>query len=99
VPFEIPEKRRHLAALLISSSPFGSTVTDELLVRLGENIYPEWMRARLATPIRYLSNDSHRLRMLAFVDDPPTTSGRSCARAPKLQPSSEQAIRNSLGKA
>jgi hypothetical protein len=26
------------------------------------------MRARLATPIRYLSNDSHRLRMLAFID-------------------------------
>jgi hypothetical protein len=67
--FHLDSERRHLAALLISSSPFGSPVTDELLVRLGANIYPEWMRARLATLIRYLSNDSHRLRMLAFIDD------------------------------
>jgi hypothetical protein len=44
-------------------------VTDELLARLCKNIYPEWMRARLATLIRYFSNDTHRLRMLPFVDD------------------------------
>jgi hypothetical protein len=62
-------ERWHLAALLISSSPFGSAVTDELLVKLEATIYPEWMRARLTTPVRYLSNHSHRLRMLAFIDD------------------------------
>jgi hypothetical protein len=50
--FHRDSERRHLAALLISSSPFGSSVTDELLVRLGATIYPEWMRARLATLIR-----------------------------------------------
>ena len=33
--FHRDSERRHLAALLISSSPFGSAVTDELLVRLG----------------------------------------------------------------
>jgi hypothetical protein len=45
--FHRNSQRWHLAALLISSSPFGWAVTDKLLVRLGETIYPEWMRARL----------------------------------------------------
>jgi hypothetical protein len=50
-------ERRHLAALLIPSSPFGSA--SRRAARSGaENIYPEWMRARLAILIRYLSNDT-----------------------------------------
>jgi hypothetical protein len=43
-------ERWHLAAMLIPSSPFGSAVTDELLVKLEATIYPEWMCARLAIP-------------------------------------------------
>jgi hypothetical protein len=39
--FHRDSERRHLAALLISSSPFGSSVTDELPVKRGATIYPE----------------------------------------------------------
>jgi hypothetical protein len=43
--FHRDSEQRHLAALIISSSPFGSAVTDELLIRLGRTSTPKWMRA------------------------------------------------------
>ena len=67
--FHRDSERRHLAALMITSSPFGSAVADELLLRLGAS-YPEWMRGRMATLVRYLSGEEHRMRMLAFFEDP-----------------------------
>jgi hypothetical protein len=54
-----------------------------------ENIYLDWMRARLVTLIRYLSNDTHRLRMLPFVDDKSDDVGTYISqglRPPELQP-------------
>ncbi len=66
--FHRGSERRHLAALLISASPFGATVADELVERLSEP-YPVWMRGRIATLVRYLCNDNHRMRMLAHLDD------------------------------
>ncbi len=67
--FHRDSERRHLAALLIASSPFGSAVTDELLLRLAGPWNVDWIRARLSTLVRYLSDDSHRMRMLTFVED------------------------------
>jgi transcriptional regulator with XRE-family HTH domain len=99
--FHRDSERRHLAALLISSSPFGSAVADELLVRLGENLYPEWMRARLATLARYLSNDTHRLRMLGLVDDKSDDVATVVIQGLghlSYSPTSDQAVRNALGK-
>jgi transcriptional regulator with XRE-family HTH domain len=99
--FHRDSERRHLAGLLISSSPFGAGVTDELLLRLAGPWNADWIRARLSTLVRYLSNDSHRMRMLGFVDDPsdevatPMTQGLGHLG---LNPMSDQAIRNSLGK-
>jgi hypothetical protein len=97
--FHRDSERRHLAALLISSFPFGSAVTDELLARLGENIYPEWMRARLAILIRYLSNDTHRLRVLPFADDKSDDVGTSISQGlghQSYSPTSDQALRDAL---
>ena len=67
--FHRDSERRHLAALLIASSPFGPAVTDELLLRLAGPWNADWIRARLSTLVRYLSDDTHRMRMLTFVDD------------------------------
>ncbi|MGH3368477.1 MAG: hypothetical protein ACRDPR_00600, partial [Nocardioidaceae bacterium] len=49
--------------------PFGQAVADELLSLLASPGVPTLVRARAATLARYLSDDTHRLRMLRFVDD------------------------------
>lgn len=98
--FHRDSERRHLAGLLIASSPFGRAVTDELLLRLAPAWNAEWIRARMSTLVRYLSDDSHRMRMMAFVDD---TSDD--VASPMVQgighldfsAMSDQVIRNSLG--
>jgi hypothetical protein len=72
-------ERRHLAALLISASL--RVRRDRRAARTaGENIYPEWMRARLATLIRYLSNDTGCACCPSSTTSP-TTSARSSRRA------------------
>lgn len=99
--FHRDAERRHLAALLIASSPFGQAVTDELLLRMAGPWNADWIRARLSTLVRYLSDDSHRMRMLPFADDPSDD-----VAAPMVQgighqtfsAMSDQAIRNSLGR-
>jgi hypothetical protein len=100
--FHRDSERRHLAALLLSASPFGPGVADELLVRLSRpNAYPVWIRARLATLVRYLGNDSHRMRMLGLVDDPVDDVASAVAQAlghTSLNAMSDQALRNSLGR-
>ena len=68
--FHRDSERRHLAALLISASPFGEPVTEEMLVLLARTDLPGWVRVRAATLVRYLSNDTHRMRMLGYLDDP-----------------------------
>lgn len=68
--FHRDSERRHLAALLMSASPFREVVTDGLLDLLGRGDVPPLIRARAATLTRYLSTESHRLRLLRFVQDP-----------------------------
>jgi len=98
--FHRDSERRHLAALLISASPFAPSVTDELLILLEDHCRPSWVRGRAATTIRYLSDDAHRLRMLKFVEDRddgvavPITHGLGHLSYNEL---SDQALRTSLG--
>lgn len=99
--FHRDSERRHLAALLISASPFGVPVTDELLQVVTREGYPGWMRVRASTLVRYLSTDVHRMRMLALIDHPDDDIA-----APLIQglghmapaPLADQALRNALGK-
>ena len=99
--FHRDSERRHLAALLISSSPFGDGTADELLEVMADEGYPVWMRVRAATLVRYLGSDVHRMRMLAFLDHPidelavPIAQGLGHLGYTAL---SDQALRNSLGK-
>ena len=58
------------------------------------------VRARLATLIRYLSNDRHRLRMLAFIDDESADVATFVIQGlghQSYSTTSDQAIRNGLG--
>jgi len=99
--FHRDSERRHLAALLISASPFGEGVADELLEVMGDEGFPVWTRVRSATLVRYLSTDVHRMRMLSFLDHPvdelaaPISQGIGHLQ---LAPTSDQALRNALGK-
>ncbi|QNN53945.1 hypothetical protein [Nocardioides mesophilus] len=99
--FHRDSERRHLAALLIASSPFGQAVTDCLLMVLGDREQQSpWMRMRMATLARYLSDGSHRLRILSLMDDPD-----EAVRSPLIQgighmplsATSDQVLRSSLG--
>jgi hypothetical protein len=98
--FHRDSERRHLAALLISASPFGEAVADELLSLVVVDGYPSWMRGRAATLVRYLSSDAHRMRMLALIDH-----SIDEVAAPMAQgighmhptPLADQALRRSLG--
>lgn len=98
--FHRDSERRHLAALLIASSPFGPAVTDELLLLLAGPWNVEWIRSRLSTLVRYLSDDSHRMRMLAFIGDlsdevaTPMIQGIGHLARSGM---SDQILRNSLG--
>jgi len=98
--FHRDSERRHLAALLVSASPFGEGVTDELLAVTTDAGYPAWMRVRAATMVRYLSSDVHRMRMLSFLDHPvddlvvPIAQGLGHMSFASL---SDQALRSGLG--
>jgi hypothetical protein len=98
--FHRDSERRHLAALVIASSPFGPAVTDELLLRLAVDRSADWIRSRLSTLVRYLSDDTHRMRMLALAEDAsdevatPVVQGLGHLSYSAM---SDQAIRNSLG--
>jgi hypothetical protein len=61
--------RRHQASLLLAASPFAHSVADVLLTRLADGD-PDWLRGRLATLVRYVSDDSHRARLVPLLDDP-----------------------------
>lgn len=63
-------ERRHLAGLLIATSPFDRAVADELLDLLADPSQPEVTRVRSASLVRYLAADQHRMRMLSFMSDP-----------------------------
>ena len=98
--FHRDSERRHLAALLISASPFGEALTDELLTLLTEPNCPPWVRVRAATTARYLSSDTHRMRMLRFLDDPVSEVAVAIAQGIghlTFTEFSDQALRSSLG--
>ncbi len=99
--FHRDSERRHLAALLVSASPFGDGVAEALLVVMADEGQPAWMRGRAATLVRYLSTDVHRMRMLAFLDHPleevavPMAQGLGHLVA---NPLTDAALRTSLGR-
>lgn len=99
--FHRDSERRHLAALLVSSSPFAEAVADEMLGVVADEGCPPWMRIRAATLVRYLSTDDHRMRMLTLIEHPteeiaaPITQGLGHLSSTPL---ADQALRNSLGK-
>ena len=98
--FHRDSERRHLAALLIASSPFRGPVADELIGLLAETGTREWIRARTATTIRYLANDEHRLRLLHWLQDPDADVAAPLAQAMghlSYAPDSDQALRAALG--
>jgi transcriptional regulator with XRE-family HTH domain len=99
--FHRDSERRHLAALLISSSPFSDATTDELMLVMADEQHLPWTRTRAATLVRYLGSDVHRMRLLAFLDHPsddlavPVTQGLGHL---SFTPLSDQALRNTLGR-
>ncbi len=98
--FHRDSERRHLASLLISASPFGDGVTDELLSLLHNEQCPPWLRIRSATTVRYLCTDEHRMRMLRFIDDPVNEVAVPIAQGIghlTFTEYSDQALRSSLG--
>jgi transcriptional regulator with XRE-family HTH domain len=98
--FHRDSERRHLAALVISASPFATPVTDELLASLSEP-HPDWIRGRLATLARYLSVDMHRMRLVDLLEDEADEVAMPAAHAIghlRLNVVSDQALRNSLGR-
>jgi hypothetical protein len=99
--FHRDSERRHLAALLISSSPIGSSVTDELASQAGGDHLSGVDARPAATLIRCLSKDSHRLRILAFIHDKSDDVATFVIQGLGHQSNSttsDQAIRNGLGK-
>ena len=75
-------------------------MTDGLLVRLERRSIRSGC-ARLATLIHYLRNDSHRPRMLAFIDDKADDVATFVIQGlgnQSYSTTSDQAIRNGLGK-
>ncbi len=99
--FHRDSERRHLAALLISASPFEEAVTDELLFLLADHGNPPWMRSRTATLIRYLASEVHRMRMLTFLEDPSDDVAVPIAQGLghlTHASTSDQALRGSLGR-
>ena len=100
VLFHRDSERRHLAALVIASSPFRGPVAEELIGLLGEAGTPEWIRGRTATTIRYLADDEHRLRLLHWLQDPDAEVAAPVAQTMghlSHAPISDQALRAALG--
>lgn len=99
--FHRDSERRHLSSLLIASSPFGRAVTDCLLVLLKDPEQSAWMRARTAILSRYLSDETHRLRMIGLLDDKADDVVAPVAQAIGHMPfsaMSDQVLRSSLGR-
>ncbi len=99
--FHRDSERRHLAALLISASPFGAGAADALLALMGDEGHPTWVRSRAATLVRYLGEDVHRMRMLSFLEHPADELAMPIAQGLghlTYTPLADQALRNSLGR-
>jgi hypothetical protein len=100
VLFHRDSERRHLAALVLASSPFRGPVAEEMIGVLGEAGVPGWVRGRAATMIRYLAEDEHRLRLLHWISDPdPDVTAPVAQTLGHLTYAlvSDQALRQALG--
>ncbi len=100
--FHRDSERRHLSSLLIASSPFGRAVADCLLDGLRDTTQSGWMRARMATLVRYLSDETHRLRMIGLLDDPAADVVAPLAQGighMELSAMSDQVLRSHAGAA
>ncbi len=99
--FHRDSERRHLASLLIASSPFEQAVTDCLLLALRDPAQPPAMRSRIATLARYLSDETHRLRMIGLLEDASEDVVAPIAQGIGHMPysaMSDQVLRSALGR-
>ncbi len=97
--FHRDSERRHLAGLLLSASPFGAGLTDQLLSMLTNGTVPPAVRLRAATLVRYLSEGTHRMRMVPLVTDSQEGVAVAISHAlghVPLAATSDQALRASL---
>jgi hypothetical protein len=67
--FHRESERRHLAAVVLSASPFAHHVGEAVLDLLSERDTVALARGRMATMCSYLAGDEHRLRLSPFVGD------------------------------
>jgi hypothetical protein len=100
VLFHRDSERRHLAALVLASSPFRGPVAEEMIAVLGETGVPAWVRGRAATTIRYVAEDEHRLPLLHWLQDSDPDVAAPIAQTIghlTYAPVSDQALRLALG--
>jgi hypothetical protein len=100
VLFHRDSERRHLAGLVLASSPLRGPVAEEMMRVLAEVGVPGWVRARAATTIRYLAEDEHRLRLLHWLQDPDPDVAAPIAQTIghlTYATVSDQALRQALG--
>ena len=71
--FHRESERRHLAAVLLSASPFASDLGIATLDLLSDRNVGALARGRVATLCSYLAREEHRLRLSPFVGDPDET--------------------------
>ena len=67
--FHRESERRHLAAVVLSGSPYAHHVGEAALDLLSERDTVQLARGRMATLCSYLAGDEHRLRLSPFVGD------------------------------
>jgi hypothetical protein len=71
--FHRESERRHLAAVLLSASPFAPDLGIATLDLLSDRNVGALARGRVATLCSYLAREEHRLRLSPFVGDPDET--------------------------
>ncbi len=99
--FHRDSERRHLAGLVLASSPFARGLADCLLDLLTTGGQTPWTRIRLAVLVRYLAGDSHRLRLLSCVEEAEEAVVAALAQALghlRFSPTSDQSLRAALGR-
>lgn len=70
--FHHQTERRHVAAVLLETSPFRGGVADQVLALLGSAEDPA-LRSRAAVLACYVAGESHRMRLHRFLDDRQTS--------------------------
>lgn len=66
--FHHQTERRHLAAVLLETSPFRGGVADRVVALLG-SVEDRALRFRAAVLACYVTGESHRMRLHRFLDD------------------------------